>query len=118
MKTKYALLALVFTLGITSLGFAGNNPAIPPSSGVPLSEVKVGMEVGPKWVRKTVIIEGATVSVGAWYRTCPVMPGMILNPKTSSVEVKLSNGKRITLSCGNCKDDVERNLEKYEAYMY
>lgn len=117
MKTKNALLALAFTLGTTTFGIAGNNPAIPPSPGVPLSEIKVGMEVGPKWDRKTVIIEGATVGVGAWYRTCPVMPGTILNPKHST-EVRLSNGKRIMLSCGNCKDAVEKDLAKYEVYMY
>ena len=117
MKTKYTALTLALTLVTTTLGFAGNHPANPPSPGVPLSDIKVGMEVGPKWDRKTVIIEGATVGVGAWYRTCPVMPGTILNPK-HSVEVRLSNGKRIMLSCGNCKADVEKDLPKYEVYMY
>jgi len=117
MKTKYALLALAFVLGATTFGFAGNNPANPPSLGVPLSAMKVGREVGPKWDRKTIVVEGSTVGVGAWYRTCPVMPSTILNSKHST-EVRLSNGKRIMLSCGNCKNAVEKDLAKYEIYMY
>jgi hypothetical protein len=117
MKTKHALFALALTLGTVISAFAGNNPAIPPGPGVPLSDIKVGREVGPKWDRKTIVIADSIVEVGAWYRTCPVMPNVILNPKTST-EVQLSNGKRIMLSCGNCKDSVEKDLAKYKVYMY
>lgn len=117
MKTKYALFALAITFGTTTFGFSGNNPANPPSPGVPLSQIKVGEEIGPKWDRKTIVYPDSTVGVGAWYRTCPVMPATILNPKHST-EVRLSNGKRIMLSCGNCKAEVEKDLAKYKIYMY
>ena len=99
MKTKYLVLATMVTLGMLFGGLTKQAQA-----GAQLSSMQSFHGSG-------------IVELGAWYRMCPVMPNVILNPKHST-EVTLSNGKRIMLSCGNCKDAVEKDLAKYEIYMY
>lgn len=117
MKTKYIISALVIMLGTAVSVYAGNHPALPAGPGISLSSIHTGYEIGPKGHKTTFIIPGSVVEVGAWYRTCPGMPGMILNPK-SSTEVVLSNGKKMMLACFSCKEDAEKNPAKYKMYTY
>jgi len=117
MKKSSLLFAAAFAFGLYTPGFSGNNPANPSGPGIPLSAARVEKVTGPKWARTAVPLPGAVVQVGAWYRDCPVMPGKVLT-KFGRVETTLSNGKRITLGCMDCKKEVEKDLKKYEDYMY
>jgi hypothetical protein len=117
MKTKYALLTLALMLGTVVSAFAGNHPAVPAGSGVPLSSIHTGYEIGSKGNKTTVAISNSVVQSGVWYRNCPSMPNMTFS-KTNRMEITLSNGKKITLACKNCLDEIESHLDKYAAYMY
>jgi hypothetical protein len=117
MKTKYMLLTLALVFGTVVSAFAGNHPAVPNGSGVPLSSIHTGYEIGPKGHKTTVVIANSVVESGVWYRSCPSMANMTFN-KTNRMEIVLSNGKKITLACKDCLGEIESHLDKYVAYMY
>lgn len=115
MKTKYALLALAFTFGTFVSVFGGNHPALTYLSGG-FATTSGMVEVSP-WHKGALVYQEGIVVPGPWYTTCPGMPSMVLNSKTSKV-ITLSNGKRMTVACLACKADAERNPDKYKIYMY
>ena len=114
MKTKTIVTAAALALGASLPGWARQVPVGP---GVPIASVQVAYEVGTKGLLKTAAIPGSHVTLGAWYRYCPVLANVPLNPKHEAV-VALSNGKRIVLSCATLKGAVEADLKRYEPYMF
>jgi len=117
MKTKSVLLALALMFGTIVSAFAGNHPALTyPTGGFATSGDQVASGVNP-WHKNLLNYPSGIVVPGPWYTTCPGMPNMVLNSKTSKVIV-LSNGKHMTVACLACKEEAENNPEKYKIYMY
>ena len=114
MKTKFTLLVLGFFFGTAAFSFAGNHPALTTPSG--RFATTGGLVDFNPW-HKGVAYQGGVVVPGPWYTTCPGMPSMVLNSKTSRIIV-LSNGKRMMVACLGCKEDAERNPAKYKAFMF
>ena len=118
MKTLTLVLTMVLVFASVGIGFAGNKPAVTYPAGILVSASNtVQMNELTPWHKGAFQHPAGLVTAGVWYRTCPVMTGVILNSKRES-EVTLSNGKRIMLSWAGLKDKVEANLQKYQPYMY
>jgi hypothetical protein len=58
------------------------------------------------------------VGSGVWYNFCPAAGILHKITVKNQDEVVLSNGKRIMLCCKTCKEDVEKDLNKFEAFLY
>jgi len=114
MKAKYGILALVLAMGI-SIPTLAKEASL--GTGVGLPDIQVGKETGPKGARKTAPLTHSKIRTGVWYSHCPVKTNVLLSPKHEA-EVTLSNGKRIMLSNAALKNQVEKDLKKYEPYMY
>ncbi len=118
MKNSTLALTTVLILGTAGVCFAGNKPAVTYPAGIlaPAGET-VQMDEMTPWHKGALHHATGIAALGAWYRTCPVLTGVVLNSKHES-EVTLSNGKRIMLSYAGLKDRVEADLQQYEPYMY
>lgn len=118
MKTLTFVSTAVLILGTVGISFAGNKPAVTYPAGMLASaNSSVQMDELTPWSKGALHHTTGISTLGAWYRTCPVMTGVVLNSKHES-EVTLSNGKRIMLSYAGLKDTVEADLQKYEPYTY
>ena len=115
MKTLTSILVFVLAFGFTTLSFAGNHPALTYPSGQ-FSATGGKVEVGP-WHKGALAYQGGVVVPGPWYSNCPVTR-QVINSKHPGAEVALSNGKRALVCCVPCKKDIEKDLGKYQAYLF
>lgn len=115
MKTLTFVLSLAVLLGIVTLGFAGNNPFNPPKG-----NAKFATESGKVKANAShdniVAEKGGLVVQKPGNGICPVMNHKITS-KHNAV-VTLSNGKHMEVCCMPCKDLIEKDLSKFEAYQY
>ena len=117
MKTFMKTLALVLTFGVAALAFAGNKPALTYPEGQ--SAITSGTVDVTPWNKGALVYAGGTVVPVLGYNYCPAAgPNRTFTAKHPGVQVALSNGKRIMLCCTPCKDDVEKDLTKFVAFMY
>ena len=112
---KNLLLALALIFGTSTLVSAGNHPALTYPSGA-FATTGTTVEVTP-WHKGALVYQGGIVLPGPWYTTCPGMPSMVLNSKNSRI-ITLSNGKHMMVACMGCKEDAEKNPEKYKTFMF
>ena len=119
MKTLTLALAFVLTLVTTTVSFAGNHPALTsPLGELVTSRDSVQMDEVTPWHKGALHSPIGVMTKGAWYSYCPAAgKNNFLNTK-NQVEVKLTNGMKIMLCCKTCKEDVEKDLGKFTAYMY
>ena len=117
MKTKFAVLAFAFIFGTTAASFAGNHPALTYPAGQ-FATTGGTVEVTP-WHKNVLAYQGGVVTPGPWYGYCPVAgKANAFSSKHPGVEVALSNGKKMMVCCVPCKDDAEKDLAKYKAFIY
>lgn len=117
-KTTTLALALATVFGITTMSFAGNQPALTYPQGAvaaPGSPAQVA-ETNP-WHKSTLTYASGAVVAKPWYTTCPVSHAAF-NSKHPGTVVTLSNGKLILLASSGLKGEVEANPSKYAPYMY
>jgi hypothetical protein len=118
MKNSTLALTTALILGTVGISFAGNRPSVTYPAGMLASASDtVQMDEVTPWHKGALHYATGITTVGAWYRTCPVMTGVLLNSK-HEFEATLSNGKRIMLSYAGLKDTVEADIQKYQPYMY
>ena len=119
MKTLTFTLAFILVLGTITTVFAGNQPALTyPSGSLVTAQDSVQMDQVTPWNKGAIHYTTGVMSKGAWYSYCPAAgPTALLSQKTRA-EVKLSNGMRIMLCCKPCKADVEKDLAKFQGFMY
>jgi hypothetical protein len=118
MKNSTLGLTAVLILGTVGISFAGNKPSVTYPAGMLVSASDtVQMDEVTPWNKGAVHYATGITTIGAWYRTCPVMAGVLLGSKHQS-EATLSNGKRIMLCYAGLTDKVEADIQKYEPYMY
>lgn len=117
MKTLISTMAVVFVFGTITVCFAGNRPALIYPSGA-FSTTSDKVEVTP-WQKGAEISMGGIVAPSPWYSYCPVKGTTVpFTQKHPGMEIRLSNGEKMMVCCAPCKDDVEKDLGKYSAFMY
>src|ERR1041385_5501564 len=117
MKTLIFTMFLV--LGFSGLSFAGNHPALTyPAGHFANAEEAAQMTHPSLWAKNVLHYPSGVSGMGVWYSYCPAAGLNHQITVKSQDEVKLSNGKRIMLCCKTCKDDVEKDLTKFKAFMY
>lgn len=116
MKTFTFVLAVVIALGSTALGFAGNHPAVTPAYPAAKFATTAGPVKANPWHAAILSGTGAIVVAKAGNDVCPVM-GHRITSKHNAV-IALSNGRHMEVCCGPCGREVEKDLAKYQAFMY
>ena len=114
MKTLTLVLASAFILGFTPLSFAGNHPALTYPA-AQMATTAGSVDVSP-WHKGALTYLGGIVVAKAGTGVCPVMNHKITS-KHNAV-VALSNGKHAEVCCPVCKEEIEKDLAKYEAFMF
>lgn len=114
MKTLTFALTFAFALAFTTLSFAGNNPALTYPAGQ-LAVTAGTTDVTP-WHKGALANQGGIVVAKAGNGVCPVMSHKI-SSKHNAV-IALSNGKHMEVCCPACKQEIEKDLAKYEAFMF
>ena len=111
---KTIVFTLAFLFGITAVSFAGNHPALTYPEGVFATD-SGNTQVTP-WAKSVLVYPAGVVVAAAGNGVCPVMNNAITS-KHEAV-VTLSNGKHAFVCCGSCKDEMEKDLGKYESSMF
>ncbi len=115
MKTLTFAIALVLTLGTTALSFAGNNPALTyPTGG--FSKVGAIVSNPGKVGALAYKYPSGIVVASAGNDICPVMKHRITSKHNATIA--LSNGKYMSVCCSPCKNNVEKDLGKFQTFMY
>lgn len=114
MKTLTSALTFAFALIFTTLSFAGNRPALT------YPEARLAATTGTvavtPWQKGALAYQGGIVVAKAGNNVCPVM-GNSITSKREAV-VTLSNGRHMEVCCTPCKQEAEKDLAKYQAFMY
>ncbi len=114
MKTLTFVFALALILGTTTLGFAGTQPAVKYPAGQ-FATAGGNVQVTP-WAKGVHQYPGGVVVVNPGNGICPVMNNPIKSKH--NLEIALSNGKHMTVCCVPCKGTIEKDLRKFQAFMY
>ncbi len=114
MKTLTFVLTFAFALAFTTLSFAGNKPALTYPAGQ-LAVTAGTVDVTP-WHKGEPAYQGGIVVAKTGNGICPVMNHRITSKHHAMIV--LSNGKGMEVCCPSCKQDVEKDLSKYETYMF
>lgn len=119
MKNLTFVIALVLTLGVAVLSFAGNNPALSYPAGVlALAQNNAVLDEATPWHKEALHYAAGIVKQGVWYAYCPAAGKTHFITTKAQFEVALLNGKKIMLCCVTCKEDVEKNPAKFSEFMY
>ena len=73
---------------------------------------------GKKPQAKAEVLDPAYYGVGKTAKICPVSKEKIGGEMGPGAELTLSNGKKMMFCCPACKKAVEKDLDKYAAFMY
>lgn len=116
MKTLTTVLTFACMTGFTTFAFAGNHPAVPPTSPAAKFAATAGPVKANAWHDAVLSTTGAVVVPRAGNGICPVM-GERITSKRNAV-VTLSNGRHMEVCCAPCGREAEKDLAKYRAFMY
>ncbi len=115
MKTFTFTLGLALLLGAAA--FAGNKPALTyPTGQFATALDNIQADVTP-WGKTVLRYPAGIVMARGLNSSCPVL-GRALDAKRPGTTVTLSNGKKALVCCAPCKEEMERDLGKYETFMY
>ena len=114
MKTLTFALTTAFALAFTTLSFAGNHPVLTYPT-AQLATTAGTVDVTP-WHKGALSHQGGIVVAKAGNGVCPVMNHKITSKHNAMIA--LSNGKQMEVCCPSCKQHVEKDLAKYQAFMF
>jgi hypothetical protein len=106
---------MTLLFGTAALSLAGNHPANP-SKSISTFATTAGKVKANPWHDAIVSQTGSVVVQRVGNGTCPVMNHRITSKHNATIT--LSNGKHMEVCCAPCKEKVEKDLSKYEAYLF
>jgi len=115
MKKLIFTLSVILAFGNGIVAFAGNNPAIVIKSNSKFATTSGKVKANP-WHDAIVTQMGGIVVQSVGNGTCPVMGHKITSKHNATIT--LSNGKHMEVCCTPCREKVEKDLLKYEAYLF